>query len=124
MSSWIPFVVVLILAIGYFYMKRAGQIPSKEAEEYLKNGAMVIDVRSANEFESGHILRAYNVPLDRLEMMVGTVAKDKNKVLLLHCSTGVRSRLAKKRLEEIGYKNVFNLGSYDRAGKIITGASH
>ncbi len=63
--------VVLILAIGYLYMKRAGQIPSKEAEEYLKNGAMVIDVRSANEFESGHIMQAYNVPLDRIEMMVG-----------------------------------------------------
>lgn len=121
--SWIPFVVVLVLAIGYMYMKRSGQISSKEAADYLKNGAMVIDVRSVNEFESGHILQAYNIPLDRVEMMVGTVARDKNKVLLLHCSTGVRSRLAKKRLEEIGYKNVFNLGSYERAGKIITGVS-
>jgi len=121
--SWIPFAVVLVLAIGYFYMKRSGQISSKEATQYLKNGAMVIDVRSVNEFESGHILQAYNVPLDRVEMVVGTVARDKNKVLLLHCSTGVRSRMAKKRLEGIGYKNVFNLGSYERAGKIVTGGS-
>jgi phage shock protein E len=119
--SWIPFVVVLVLTIAYIYMKRAGQISSKEAQEYLKNGAMVIDVRSMNEFESGHIIQAHNMPLDRVEVMVPSAVKDKNKVLLLHCASGVRSNMAKKKLEALGYKNVFNLGSYERAGKIVTG---
>lgn len=119
--TWLPFVVVLTLAAGYMYMKRSGQVSSKEAAEYLKNGAIVIDVRSPNEFESGHILQAYNMPLDRIEILVPTAVRDKNKPLLLHCSTGVRSRLAQKKLEEIGYKNVFNLGSYERAGKIVMG---
>lgn len=82
---------------------------------------MVIDVRSAQEFDSGHILQAYNMPLDRVDVLVPSAVKDKNKVLLLHCSTGVRSGLAKKKLEEIGYKNVFNLGGYERAGKIVMG---
>lgn len=117
--SWIPFAVVIVLAGGYMYVKRAGQISSKEAIDYLRNGAIVIDVRSANEFESGHILQAYNMPLDRIEMVAPSTVKDRNQVLLLHCSTGVRSRMAKKRLEDIGYKKVFNLGSYDRAGKIV-----
>jgi phage shock protein E len=117
--TWIPFAVILALGAGYAYMKRSGQISSKEAIQYLKNGAMVIDVRSVNEFEAGHILQAYNMPLDRIEMLAPSTLKDRNKVLLLHCSTGVRSRMAKKRLEDIGYKNVFNLGSYERAGKII-----
>ena len=118
--SWIPFAIVLVLAVAYVYMKRAGQIPSKQAQEYLRNGAMVIDVRSMNEFESGHIIQAHNMPLDRVEMMISSTVKDKNKVLLLHCSTGVRSNMAKKKLEALGYKNVFNLGSYERAGKIVT----
>lgn len=121
MSSWIPFLAVLALFLVYMYTKRSGQIPSKEAAEYLRNGAMVIDVRSVNEFESGHILQAYNLPIDRIEMLVPAVVSDKHKVLLLHCSTGVRSGLAKKKLESLGYLNVFNLGSYERAGKIITG---
>jgi phage shock protein E len=119
--SWIPFAVVLALASGYMYVKRSSQISSKEAIEYLRNGATVIDVRSMNEFESGHILQAYNIPLERIEMIAPSTIKDKNSVLLLHCSTGVRSRLAKRRLEDMGYKNVFNLGSYDRAGKIVMG---
>lgn len=121
MESWIPFVVVLALAIVYMYMKRSGQVSAKEATEYLRNGGMLIDVRSVNEFESGHILQAYNMPLDRIEMTLPSAVKDKNKVLLLHCSTGVRSAIAKKKLQELGYKNVFNLGSYERAGKIVMG---
>lgn len=118
--SWLPFLALLVLAIAYIAMKRSSQISPKEATDYLKNGALVIDVRNANEFDSGHIMQASNIPLDRIEMMALSVLKDKNKVLLLHCSSGVRSRLAKKKLEELGYKNVFNMGSYDRAAKIIT----
>jgi rhodanese-related sulfurtransferase len=118
--SLIAFCVVLVLAIGYMAMKRSGQISSKEATDFLKSGAIVIDVRSANEFDSGHIIRAQNIPLDRIEMTALSVVRDKNKVLLLHCSTGVRSNIAKKKLLELGYKNVFNLGSYERAAKIIT----
>lgn len=121
MSSWIPFIVVLALAAGYMYIKRSGQVSSKAAAEYLKNGAMLIDVRSVSEFESGHILQALNMPVDRIEMVAPGTVKDKNQVLLLHCSTGMRSNLAKKKLEELGYKNVFNLGSYERAGKIVMG---
>lgn len=121
MSSWVAFIIVLVLALAYMLMKRSGQISSKEAAEYLRNGAMLIDVRSANEFDSGHILQAYNMPLDRVDVLVPSAVRDKNKVLLLHCSTGVRSGLAKKKLEELGYKNVFNLGSYERAGKIVMG---
>ncbi len=118
--TWLPFLAVLVLAIAYMAMKRSSQISSKDATDYLKSGAMVIDVRNANEFDSGHLMQASNIPLDRIEMTVLSVLRDKNKVLLLHCSSGVRSRMAKKKLEELGYKNVFNLGSYERARKIIT----
>ncbi len=118
--SWIPFGVVLVLAIGYMSMKRSSQISSKEASEFLRNGAMLIDVRSMDEFESGHIMQAFNIPLDRVEMMALSVIRDRNKVLLLHCSTGVRSNLAKKKLTDMGFKNSYNLGSYERARKIVT----
>jgi len=121
MSSWIVFIVVLLLTLAYMFIKRSGQISSEEAGEYLRSGAMVIDVRSASEFDSGHILQAYNMPLDRIDVLLPSAVRDKNKVLLLHCSTGVRSGLAKKKLEGLGYKNVFNLGGYERAGKIVMG---
>src|SRR5258708_6300952 len=118
--SWIPFIALLVVAIAYISMKRSGQISQKEATEYLKNGALVVDVRSVSEFESGHIMQAQNLPLDRIEMMASSIVRDKSKVLLLHCSTGARSGMAKKKLAELGYKNVFNMGSYERAAKIVT----
>jgi phage shock protein E len=119
--TWMPFLVVLALASGYMYMKRAGQVSRKEAAEYLKNGAIVIDVRSPHEFDSGHLLQAYNMPLDRIEVLLPSEVRDKNKVLLLHCTSGIRSNMAKKKLVDIGYKNAFNLGSYERAEKIVSG---
>jgi len=122
--SWMYFLIVLILAIAYILFKRSGQVPQKEASQYLKAGAMVIDVRSPSEFDSGHLIQAYNMPLDRIEVLVAGTIKDKNKVLLLHCASGIRSSMAKKRLLEIGYKNVFNLGSYSRAEKIVSSQYH
>ena len=118
--SWTYFLIILVVAIAYMFFKRSGQIPKGEASQYLKSGAMVIDVRSPNEFNSGHLLQAYNMPLDRIDVLAPGTVKDKNKVLLLHCTTGIRSNMAKKKLLDLGYKNVFNLGSYDRAEKIVS----
>jgi phage shock protein E len=119
--SWIYFLIVLGIGIAYMLIKRSGQVPKKAASEYLKSGALVIDVRSPNEFDSGHIMQAFNMPLDRIEVLAPSALRDKNKVLLLHCTSGIRSNVAKKRLLDLGYKNVFNLGSYDRAEKIVSG---
>lgn len=121
MTSLLTFSVILALAVGYMFLKRSGQVSSKEAAEYLKNGAMLIDVRSSNEFEAGHIMQAYNIPLDRIEVMAPSVVKQKNKILLLHCSTGMRSNAAKKKLQNLGYTQVFNVGSYERAEKLVVG---
>jgi phage shock protein E len=119
--SWTYFLIVLVVAIVYISFKHSGQVPKKDAHQYLKSGALVIDVRSPNEFNSGHLLQAYNMPLDRIEMLLPGTVRDKNKVLLLHCTTGIRSNMAKRKLLDLGYKNVFNLGSYERAEKIVSG---
>jgi rhodanese-related sulfurtransferase len=48
--------------------------------------------------------------------------RDKNQALLLHCQSGMRSGVAKKKLKALGYANAFNLGSYGRAAQIVDGA--
>jgi phage shock protein E len=116
--TWMPFIVIAVLASGYVFLKRSGQVSTKEASEFLKNGAMVIDVRSESEFNSGHLSQAVNMPLDRIDVLAPSSVRDKNKILLLHCQSGMRSGLAKNKLIELGYKNTYNLGSYDRAAKI------
>jgi rhodanese-related sulfurtransferase len=100
-------------------MKKFGQISTKDALEKLKNGALVIDVRSLGEFTSGHLAKAINIPLDEIETALPKRVKDKNQVLLLHCASGMRSGVAKNKLNDMGYTNAFNLGSYGRAEEIV-----
>jgi phage shock protein E len=108
-------VVVLIFAI----LKRVGQISAASAQARLKGGAIVIDVRSPGEFASGHLPSAINLPLPEIETALPRRVKDKNQVLLLHCQSGMRSGIARKKLKHIGYLNSFNLGSYGRAAKLV-----
>ena len=117
------FLIVLGVVVLYVVYRRTGLIPKKDAADLLKKGAIVIDVRTPAEFYSGHLSQAYNMPLDEVENLVANKVKDRSKVLLLHCQSGFRARTAKQRLASIGYKNVFVLGSYERAFRIVSGRS-
>jgi phage shock protein E len=117
--NWTTSLMVLAVIALAYALKRARQISSTGALEFLKKGALVIDVRSAAEFESGHLPEALNIPLDEIATLLPRSVKDKNQVLLLHCQSGMRSGLAKTRLKGLGYANVFNLGSYARAAHIV-----
>ena len=112
------FVLVAVIALAYAF-KRARQISSTDALEFMKSGALVIDVRSANEFSSGHLPQAINLPFEEIEILLPGSVKNKNQVLLLHCQSGMRSGAAKTKLKALGYANVFNLGSYARAARIV-----
>ncbi len=119
--SWTTYFIALALLLTFILIRRAGQIPMKKAREFVKQGAMILDVRTATEYTAGHLSQAINVPLDEVETLVPRRVKDKNKVLLLHCQSGMRSKTAKAKLEKQGYTQVYNLGSYERAFKVVTG---
>jgi phage shock protein E len=112
--------IIVVFFAAFILIRRAGQISSKEALVYLNNGALVIDVRTPSEFNSDHLPSALNIPLNQIETTLPCRVKDKSLVLLLHCQSGIRSGLAKRKLKALGYSNAFNLGSYDRAAHIVS----
>jgi len=120
-TQWTFYALAFIGLISFMVMRRSGQISKREAADYIRQGAFVVDVRSPREFSAGHLLQAVNFPLDELEGLVPQRIKDKNRVILVHCRSGLRSKKAKERLLKIGYQNVFDLGSYERAFKIVSG---
>ena len=69
-------------------------------------GAVLMDVREADEFRSGHIPGAVNAPLSVLEQV--TLPKD--KPLFVYCLRGTRSRQAVSRLTRMGYQNAKSIG--------------
>jgi len=78
-------------------------------------------VRTAEEFKSGHIKEAINIPVDELEKRIKEEAPDKKEKIQVHCRSGRRSETAKATLERLGYKNVEDLGSYENARKTVEG---
>ncbi|MGO9318196.1 MAG: rhodanese-like domain-containing protein [Terracidiphilus sp.] len=117
--NWTTICIFVAVFAILFLLQRTGQISAKEALAHLNRGALVIDVRTPAEFNAGHLPSATNLPLDQIETALPRRLKNKSQVLLLHCQSGMRSGEAKKKLKALGYSNVFNLGSYGRAEKIV-----
>ncbi|MGD1815683.1 MAG: rhodanese-like domain-containing protein [Pleomorphochaeta sp.] len=70
----------------------------------------IIDVRTAAEFNTGHVKDAINIPLDVVEATVLERYPDKNEKLYLYCRSGNRSSQAAKLLVAQGYTNVYDFG--------------
>jgi len=121
--GWISILVVIGIVLAFVGIKQLGSISPEAARNHLRQGAKVIDVRSLREFQSGHLPGAINIPGNVIENQIARYAPNKETVLLLHCLSGGRSGLAVRTLKKLGYKKVFNLGSYGRAEKIITSVS-
>lgn len=78
--------------------------------ELLKQGAVIVDVRSKNEFSGGHIKNSVNIPVDQLEKNLSKLSKE--KTIITCCASGMRSATAKSILQNNGYKNVHNGGGW------------
>ncbi len=81
--------------------------------EQLKNmekyGVILIDVRSPQEYNEGHLNGAILLPEYELLKKAPDEIKDKNAKIVIYCTTGNRSKKAQRMLQDLGYKNVYNL---------------
>jgi rhodanese-related sulfurtransferase len=94
--------LAMVLALGFFvFAQGQAGISGKDAREKVKNGAMLVDVRTEGEFQSGHIDNAINVPVQVLEQNLSKLPKDKE--IIVYCRSGKRSASAKRTLERLGY---------------------
>ncbi|GAB3537789.1 hypothetical protein GCM10027343_01830 [Noviherbaspirillum agri] len=80
------------------------------ADEPLPENAVLIDVRSPEEFSSGHIKDAIPLPLNCLTRDIGSVVVDKATPIIVYCQSGGRSAMARRALTDMGYQTVVNGG--------------
>ena len=85
--------------------------PKTDYNELIKQGAIILDVRSKGEFSAGHIKNSINIPVDQLSNNLSKL-KDKDKGIICCCASGMRSGAAKRILEAGGYKAVCNGGGW------------
>ena len=84
-------------------------ITMEELKIKLSQGAILIDVRSNQEFREGHLQGAINIPDFEITNRVQREIPKKNQLIVLYCQYGGRSRNAMVIMKNMGYTNVYNL---------------
>lgn len=74
-----------------------------------QENAILIDVRSPQEYKEGHLEGAILIPEYEIGKVIESKVKDKNANIILYCSSGGRSKRAEKTLKNKGYQKVYNL---------------
>ena len=123
-------IVLLLLAISliiFFIMgcsKQAAKTDGDKSGGYQKNTPaavktrldngeklIIVDVRTKEEYDSGHIPKSLLIPYDEIEAKAASLLPDKNAAIIVYCRSGRRSEIAAKSLVKLGYTNVADMGA-------------
>ncbi|WP_260258611.1 rhodanese-like domain-containing protein [Vibrio intestinalis] len=78
--------------------------------QLIEQGALLVDVRTPQEFQQGHLKKALNYPLSDLDKHFANI--DKDTLIVLYCRSGNRSGQAYDYLTKQGFTNLYNAGGY------------
>jgi phage shock protein E len=77
-------------------------------------GALVVDVRSVEEYRSGHLVGAQSIPVEDEELwLTRTEPLDRNRPTVVYCRSGRRSAVAAQKLVDAGFTQVYDLGGVE-----------
>lgn len=100
--------IIILLSFFLFFSLNA---------QDMKKKTIWIDVRTTEEFNSGHIEGALHIPYEDIGKEIVKHVKNKNATIKVYCKVGGRAGIAKKTLDKMGYKNVTNAGGYEKIMK-------
>ncbi|MBQ2836305.1 MAG: rhodanese-like domain-containing protein [Clostridia bacterium] len=86
-----------------------GDITIEELKSKVAQGAILIDVRSNQEYREGHLQGAVNIPDFEIINRIQKEIPKKNQLIILYCQYGGRSRNSMVTMKKMGYTNVYNL---------------
>jgi len=93
-------------------LRRGGgsRVSTLQATQLINQGkAVIVDVREPNEFSTGHLRDARNIPLGDLPKRMGELEKLKSKAVIVVCQSGVRSGKAAAQFKKAGFAEAFSL---------------
>ena len=91
--------------------------PSIDLAEKIKEGAIILDVRSAGEYAGGNVKGSKNIPLGNISAKMGIIKKW-DKPIIACCASGIRSGSAVSVLKQNGVE-AYNAGSLQKANKLV-----
>ena len=105
-------VLAAIVVVAYELRARVqafAALSASQAVRLMNQGALVIDLRSKESFDAGHIVDARNVPVATLEAQAESLKKWREKNVITYCDTGSNGAGAARTLVKLGFTKVFNL---------------
>lgn len=100
---------IIILLISIFLLCSCGS-EEKDYKILMKeNKYIIIDVRTKDEYDEGHVVDAINIPYDEID---NTIEIDKDNIIFVYCKSGKRSSIAYNALTNLGYE-VYDLGAFE-----------
>ena len=99
------------------------QITAQEAAKMMQSETdyIVLDVRTEQEYASGHIPGAVNIPNETIASGAIQQLPDKEQLILVYCRSGNRSKQASEKLVNLGYTNIVEFGGInDWSGEVVT----
>lgn len=100
-----------------FFSALFGNTDNSQLSEAIKDGAFLVDVRTPDEFSAGSVKGALNIPLDKVPMELAKFKGKKN--IVVFCRSGNRSGQAKSILEQSGFQNVINGGTWENVNQLV-----
>lgn len=132
MSKLSVFLLCILAAIGFWFYSKgacplqalgrnsaaaAGEnyqnITAAQVKARLDKGDMltVIDVRTKEEYASGHVPGSILIPFDEIKAKAGQLPQDKNTEIVVYCRSGRRSAIAADTLIALGYNRIYDIGA-------------
>lgn len=115
-------VLIVTLVIVMFLSDNSKSViqkisPEKTTEIIQNEKVIIIDVRTKEEYKSSHIKNAINIPYGEIDK---SIKYNKNQAVAVYCQTGMRSNKAAKKLEKMGYKEIYDLGGIENINVELT----
>lgn len=106
----VVYVILVLLVVWLISPVMAGGNPeaAKKAWPMIENGALLVDVRSKEEFSQGHLEGALNIEWDEIDALMQAIGMDTRRQVVFYCRTGNRAGKSITKLKAKGYNNIFN----------------
>jgi len=103
-------VILLLLGRSWLIPRNATSLSPMDAVRTANHDdALVLDLRSENEYQDGHIINSVNIPLGFLESRISEIQKYKSSPVILVCQSGNRSLQAASTLKKQAFENLYNM---------------
>lgn len=99
-----------VLIIIFFALTSCNKYGPEQikAWDLIDNGALLIDVRTDEEFKNSHLAKAINIEYENIAKIVQAIGNDKNRPVVLYCRSGRRASITQQELKKLGYSNIYN----------------